>query len=115
MSGLARLPHYYRLLSEQWQKLAFRPGFSSYNYVVILDKKLVVFHSNGPANPAKFKRIRPQLLRNLSTTKTDLHQPHLLLGYKKSLTIRAFFRTAADGSRYLVCEPVEDQEVGSIP
>jgi hypothetical protein len=75
--------YYYKLMSEQWIYPTFSPGFSYYNYVVILDKELTVFHSNDPANRAKFKRVRRQLQQNLGAAKTDSLKAHLLLGYKK--------------------------------
>jgi len=50
--------------------------------VVILDKQLTVFHSNDPANGAKFQRVRRQLQQHLGTAKTDSLKAQLLLGYK---------------------------------
>jgi len=74
--------YYFQLLSEQWAKPTFRGGYSYYNYVVILDKQLTVFHSNDPANQAKFQRVQRQLQKYLGAAKTDSLKAQLLLGYK---------------------------------
>ena len=74
--------YYFQLLSEQWVKPTFRGGYSYYNYVVILDNQLTVFHSNDPANRVKFQRVRRQLQQHLGTAKTDSLKAQLLLGYK---------------------------------
>ncbi|GAA4022600.1 hypothetical protein GCM10022409_02950 [Hymenobacter glaciei] len=75
--------YYFQLLSEQWVKPTFRGGYTYYNYLVVLDKQLTVFHSNDPANRAKFLRVRRQLEQNLGASKTDSLKALLLLGYKK--------------------------------
>ena len=76
--------YYYVLRSEYWTTPTFRGAkgtFYAYQYLVILNKKLIPFQANDRANPAKFQRIRQELIRSIGVQKTDSIRPHLLSGY----------------------------------
>lgn len=76
--------YYYFLRSEYWVTPTFRGTngtFYAYQYLVILNKKLIPFRANDQANSANFQRIRQALIRTIGIQKTDSIMPHLLSGY----------------------------------
>ncbi len=76
--------YYYFLRSEYWDAPMFRGAkgtFYAYQYLVILNKTLIPFRANDKANPAKFQRIRQELIRNIGVQKTDSIRLHLLSGH----------------------------------
>lgn len=73
--------YYYLLRSEYWVTPTFRGGYYDYDYLLILNGKVIPFKANDKANAAKFQRIRQELIQHIGVQKTDSIRPHLLAGY----------------------------------
>lgn len=76
--------YYYFLRSEHWITPTLsgpRGAYYQYQYLVILNKKLIPFRAKDRANYAKFQRIRQALIRIIGVQKTDSIKPHLMSGY----------------------------------